>query len=145
MSVDGVDKAAGAGVGAGRFPFELPERYTYLGALVGGAQGQLVKLHDEKMRRSVALKVLQAPHDQVVRRRFRSEVAALLELAGHPNVVTLYDYEETEQHLLLFMEYCEQGSLADQAAQGSPPSLVELLELGAQVASALTRNVHRVR
>ena len=135
--MDSVDKAAGAGVGAGRFPFVLPGRYTYLGALVGGAQGQLVKLHDEKMLRFVALKVLQAPHDQVVRLRFRSEVAALLELAGHPNVVTLYDYEETEQHLLLFMEYCEQGSLADQVAQGSPPSLVELLGLGAQVASGL--------
>jgi serine/threonine protein kinase len=122
---------------AGRFPFVVPERYTYLGALVGGAQGQLVKLRDEKMRRSVALKILQAPHDQVVRRRFRSEVAALLELAGHPNVVTLYDYEETERHLLLFMEYCEQGSLADQLARDNPLPLAEVLRIGEQVAAGL--------
>jgi len=112
----------------------LPDRYQVVGAPIAGGQSQVVQLHDAKMRRDVALKVFAAPRDDAVRDRFRAEVSALLELSGHPHVVTLYDYEEDEEHLLLFLEYCDGGSLV--TSTGMLP-LIDLLAIAGRVADGL--------
>jgi len=113
--------------------FVLPERYRIVANLVGGSQGQVVQLHDQKMRRFVALKVLQAAHDPVVRRRFRAEVDALLMLAGHPNVVSLYDYDEDDGRLLLYFEFCDGGSLVGGRRLPAP----DVVRIGRQAAAGL--------
>ena len=37
----------------------------------------------------------------------------MIKLKGHPNIITLMDYEETKDKLYLIMEYCRGGELLE--------------------------------
>lgn len=73
----------------------------------GGMGSVYLGIH-EKLGRKVAIKVLHnhlAQNDQL-RRRFKNEAESMAKLQ-HPNIVTLYDYDENEDGLFLIMEYVE--------------------------------------
>lgn len=79
--------------------------------------------------RKAAIKVLlqQYANNPEIRARFKNEASALSKLQ-HPNIVTLYDYVETEDMLCLVMEYVEGHNLDHYIAniRGPIPEAVAL-------------------
>lgn len=84
-----------------------------LTALIGeGGMGHVYLGEHVSLGRKAAIKVLlqQYANNPEIRARFKNEAAALSRLQ-HPNIVTLYDYVETDDMLCLVMEYVEGHNL----------------------------------
>ena len=112
-------------------PFEI---IRLLGA---GGMGEVYAARDRQLNRSVALKVLRAdvvePHRHA---RFEQEARAASAL-NHPNICHTYQRGETpDGRPYIAMEYVE-GETLDQRLVESV-SLREALDIGIQIASALT-------
>ncbi len=108
-------------------------------ALIGrGGMATVYKGYQASVDRYVAIKVL-PPHpglDDMFIRRFRLEAKTIGGLQ-HPHILPLYDYGDTEDHILyLVMAYIDGGSLDDIIDAGPmPPKRVE--KILREVASAL--------
>jgi serine/threonine-protein kinase len=87
-------------------------RYDILGKLGEGAMGVVYRARDKTLGRVVALKMLSADlgADDELHKRFRREAQAIGHL-NHPNIVTVYDLEESEGHLYMAMELLEGDDL----------------------------------
>jgi serine/threonine-protein kinase len=87
-------------------------RYDILGKLGEGAMGVVYRAGDRTLGRVVALKMLSADlgADDELHKRFRREAQAIGHL-NHPNIVTVYDLEESEGHLYMAMELLEGDDL----------------------------------
>ena len=101
-----------------------------LTALIGeGGMGHVYLGEHISLGRKAAIKVLlqQYANNPEIRARFKNEAAALSRLQ-HPNIVTLYDYVETEDMLCLVMEYVEGHNLDHYIAnvRGPIPEAVAL-------------------
>src|SRR5665811_884518 len=73
--------------------------YEIQSPLGAGGLSQLYRASDTKLGRDVALKVLPAEmaHDPERLTRFRREAKALAQL-DHPNIVTIYSVEESDDY-----------------------------------------------
>ena len=82
--------------------------YEIQSPLGSGGMGEVYRATDTKLGRDVALKVLPAEmaHDPERLARFRREAKALAQL-DHPNIVTIYSVEESEDVHLLTMQLVE--------------------------------------
>jgi serine/threonine protein kinase len=101
-----------------------------LTALIGeGGMGHVYLGEHVSLGRKAAIKVLlqQYANNPEIRARFKNEASALSRL-HHPNIVTLYDYVETEDMLCLVMEYVEGHNLDHYIAniRGPIPEAVAL-------------------
>jgi len=80
--------------------------FEILEKLGEGGMGVVYKAHDTRLNRSVALKLL--PPDKVAdpdrKRRFIQEAQAASKL-NHPNIITIYDIESTNDADIIAMEY----------------------------------------
>src|SRR5688572_9940387 len=102
--------------------------------------GDVYRAEDQRLRRTVALKVVRPASDpEETSRQILAEARAGSALT-HPNIAVVYEVDEVEHHgaLLSFiaMEYVAGRTLADLAAQG-PLTLDAILDVGRQVADAL--------
>ena len=80
--------------------------------LIGtGAESTVYLATDERLKRNVAIKVVELADTQA-RNRALNE-ARLLGRINHPNVVKLYDVVEEPEHLILIMEYLQGMTLAN--------------------------------
>jgi serine/threonine-protein kinase len=83
--------------------------YTILAKLGQGGMGEVFKAKQERLDRLVALKIIrqeclsQDPH---AIRRFRQEAQAAAKLS-HPNIVTVYDFDQVADTYFLSMEYVD--------------------------------------
>src|SRR5262245_33850255 len=111
--------------------------YQVLGLLGAGGMGEVYHGHDSRLNRDVALKVLPPAFTGDADRlaRFRRE-ALLLASLNHPNIATIYGFEEFDGVSAIVMELIEGDTLADRIAQG-PLSIDEALRLTGQVVGAL--------
>ena len=87
----------------------LLERYRVLEPLGEGGSSKVVKAMDTKMDRVVAVKIIPAGRKTAVRALREAKTVALL---NHPNIVTLYEFEQSDGHYYLIMEFVEGQSLA---------------------------------
>ena len=92
--------------------------------------GQVYRARDTKLNRDVALKVLPESFADDPDRlaRFTREAQVLASL-NHPNVVTVYDVWEEQEHHWLSMEYMERGNLEERVLERGPQSLRVYLRL----------------
>jgi serine/threonine protein kinase/Flp pilus assembly protein TadD len=100
--------------------------------------GEVLLAHDTKLDRRTALKLLRAElaHDPQRRQRFITEAKAASAL-NHPNICTVYEVGEAEDHTpYIAMEYLEGQTLDQKLAQGSVDALT-ITDIGLQVADAL--------
>ena len=102
--------------------------------------GDVYRAEDQRLRRTVALKVVRAARDpEETSRRLLAEARAGSAFT-HPNIAVVYEVDEVEHDgaMLSFiaMEYVAGRTLADLAAQG-PLALDTILDVGRQVADAL--------
>ena len=112
--------------------------YKILDQLGAGGMGVVYRAQDTKLGRQVALKVLpastNATDDETVE-RFRREARTASAL-NHPNICTVYSFDEHQGQLYLAMELLD-GDPLDRRLSGRPLELRNMLDISTQVADAL--------
>ena len=95
------------------FAKAVKDRYENLTLLGEGGMGVTFRAFDIKLKRNVAIKVIQqkSASDARIHERFRREVL-LLSRVKHPNIVTIYDMSFERRPWYFTMEYIEGLSLA---------------------------------
>lgn len=102
-----------------------------------GGMGVVYRVHDGKLDRTVALKLLPlefASRPELLARLERE--ARALAAISHPNVATIHGLEEYDGRRCLVLEFVEGESLAERLRRG-PLSVDEALDVAAQVAHGL--------
>lgn len=103
-----------------------------------GGFGSVYRAIDTSLNRPVAVKLLDLQPDEPSLETFRREVAALSRLSNHPNIVTLYSAEITDQGLpYIVMEYASRGSLAGLASTDARVDIETVRSVGIKVCEAL--------
>jgi serine/threonine protein kinase/tetratricopeptide (TPR) repeat protein len=102
-----------------------------------GPLSEVYRAVDEKLERTVALKILRAhvELDPEADRRFEREARHTSHLA-HPNIATIYEYGEDSGRRYIAMEYL-QGRTLDKIIKDQQLGLDEALRVALQVSSAL--------
>src|ERR1039457_6295452 len=104
-----------------------------------GGMGVVYKARDSRLKRFVALKVL--PPEKVAdperKQRFVREARAASAL-NHPNIVTVYDIDQSDGIDFIAMEYVE-GKTLDEVIGRKGLKLNEALKYAVQIADALAR------
>ncbi len=88
--------------------------YHVLEKIGEGGMGNVFLAEDTKLGRQVALKFLHSRRlsDPTARERFIREAKAAAAL-NHPNIITVYEINEFEEHLYMAMEYVPGQTLAE--------------------------------
>ena len=112
-------------------PFEI------LGAIGAGAMGEVYRARDTRLNRDVAIKVLPGAFTENGERlrRFTREAQLLAQL-HHPNIATVFGFEESSGEHALVMELIDGEDLSTRIARGPIP-LDEALPIAKQIAEAL--------
>lgn len=111
--------------------------YRIVDQLGAGGMGVVYRAQDLQLGRQVALKVLPAAssdNDEAIE-RFKREARTASAL-NHPNICTIYGFDEHEGQLYLAMELLD-GEPLDRKLSGKPLELRLLLDIAVQVADAL--------
>ncbi len=112
-------------------------RYKIVEELGRGGMGIVYKAEDNKLKRTVALKLLppDLTGDSEAKERFirEAQAAAVLE---HPNICTIYEVDETEDKTFISMAYVDGQSLRDRVKTG-PLEVAEALDVAIQVSEGL--------
>jgi TolB-like protein/tRNA A-37 threonylcarbamoyl transferase component Bud32/Tfp pilus assembly protein PilF len=113
------------------------ERYQIIQELGRGGMGVVYKAHDTKLNRRVALKFLpqELTHITELKERFMREAQAAAAL-DHPNICTVYEFEETEDTTFISMAFIEGENLKKKIDQG-PLGLDEAIRIAIQTAEGL--------
>ncbi|MGB3861251.1 MAG: protein kinase [Candidatus Aminicenantaceae bacterium] len=112
-------------------------RYQIIQELGRGGMGVVYKAHDTKLKRTVALKFLpqELTHISEVKERFMHEAQAAAAL-DHPNICTVYEFDEAEDKTFISMAYIEGQSLKKKIERG-PLELDEAIRMAIQTAEGL--------
>jgi len=111
--------------------------YRIQAKIGAGGMGEVYRATDSRLGRDVALKVLPEEFARDGERmvRFEREAKVLASL-NHPNIASIYGFEESSGVRALVMELVEGPTLADRIKQGPIP-LDEALPVAKQIAEAL--------
>src|SRR5215218_5908525 len=112
--------------------------YRITEKLGAGGQGTVYKAVDERLGRTVVIKILspELTAREVNLKRFERE-AQLASSLDHPNICTIYGLHEAEGLHFIAMQHIE-GKNVRQLVNGRPLSLESALSITYQVADALT-------
>ncbi|HPR64877.1 MAG TPA: serine/threonine-protein kinase [Thermoanaerobaculia bacterium] len=109
------------GVGFSFYPGEiLKERFEILALLGIGGMGEVYRAHDLALRETIALKVV--PRQRLTPtalERTRREVRVIRHLS-HPGLLRTFDLHESNDHVLLSMEYIEEETLQQHLDTAGP-------------------------
>src|ERR1700727_333201 len=111
--------------------------YQIVSPLGVGGMGEVYRANDARLRREVAIKVVpeSTANDPDRLARFARE-AQFLAALNHPNIGSIYGFEESSSMLALVMELVEGPTLADRITQGPVP-LNDALPIMRQICEAL--------
>ena len=111
--------------------------YEVLEQIGKGGMGEVFKARDSKLGREVALKILppELVGDPEREMRFQREARALASLQ-HPNVASVYGFEEVDEVRFLVMELIAGTELTPRMKEG-PFSIAETRDIARQIASGL--------
>jgi serine/threonine protein kinase/Tfp pilus assembly protein PilF len=112
-------------------------KYRVIEELGRGGMGIVYKAEDVRLKRMVALKFLppELTHIAEIRDRFMREAQAAAAL-DHPNICTVYEFDQAEGKAFISMAYIEGRSLRKRTDSG-PLELEEALKISVQVAAGL--------
>ena len=119
----------------------LPSRYATPELIAYGGMGEVYRASDESLGRTVAVKVLSERYarNEEFHARFLREAQTAASLTGEPNVIVIYDVDETDGGLpFIVMEYVPGGTVADRLRAGRVAPEQSLRWL-AETAAALDR------
>jgi serine/threonine protein kinase len=111
--------------------------YRIIRKLGAGGMGEVYLAEDTRLDRTVALKILPADVASDKRRmqRFKQE-AKLASSLNHPNILTIFEFGDTESLHFISSEYVD-GSTLRQHVKSAPLKLPEIIDISAQVVAAL--------
>ncbi len=97
-------------------------RYRFVELLGKGAMGEVYRAHDLRLRRDVAVKVLDPKllSDESIRKRFLAE-ARLQGRLEHPGIVPIYDLVKKRRDLFIVMRFVEGANLNQMLAETARP------------------------
>src|SRR5712671_5375442 len=110
--------------------------YHIVSKIGEGGMGEVYLAQDTRLDRKVALKILPAEvaaHPDRMK-RFVQEAKAASAL-NHPNIITIYEIDETESGHFIATEFIDGETLREWKQK--PSGLSESLDIAAQIASAL--------
>jgi Tol biopolymer transport system component len=112
-------------------------QYEVCGDLGAGGMGEVYRARDPRLGREVALKVLPEAFAADAQRlgRFEREAKVLASL-NHPNIGSIYGFEDSSGVRALVMELVEGSTLAERIGKGGIP-VDEALPIAKQIAEAL--------
>jgi len=123
-------------------PHLKSDRYRLERELGRGGMGRVYKAYDLKLERVVALKLIRLDNAldgrEVEERiaRFRREAKATAKL-NHPNIVSLYDYDEVDGMLYMTVEYVEGPSVEQMLSARKRLAIPEVVRIIKQTCLAL--------
>ncbi|WP_234401744.1 serine/threonine-protein kinase, partial [Thermobifida halotolerans] len=117
----------------------LDGRYRLVERLGAGGMGEVWRGHDERLDRPVAVKLIhpEAISDEGTVARFRREARVTARLAGHPNIVILYDYGADGETVYAVMELVTGCPLNVLLRERGPLPIRLAARWGAQVCAGL--------
>ena len=127
LSAEAVDSMVGQEVGP----------YRILSLLGRGGMGAVYLAENRRLNKKVALKFLSAEYvtDNWAKRQLIKEAQAVAML-DHPNICTVYDFEEIGEHSFIVMQYIEGATLTNLIRKKSvQPD--QFIPLARQIANAL--------
>jgi len=112
-------------------------QYKILEKIGSGGQGTVYKALDTKLNRQAVIKILPPELTQKTAnfKRFERE-AQLCSQLDHPNICTIYDFNEADGVFYIAMQYVE-GKNVRQLVSGRPLELKSALSIAIQVTDAL--------
>jgi len=112
--------------------------YTIVRELGRGGMGRVYLAGDDKLGRTVAIKMLapQLTSDPIHRERLRREARAAAVLT-HPGICTVYALEEFDGDLYIITEFVDGHTLRDEIA-GARPSIDHIIATCRELAAALS-------
>src|SRR5262247_1085848 len=112
-------------------------RYEIRSKIGEGGMGEVYLAQDTRLDRKVALKLLPADvaADPSRMRRFVQEAKAASGL-NHPNIITIYEIDESDSRHFIAMEFVEGETLRERMQAGAL-KLSEAVKIATQTASAL--------
>ncbi len=110
--------------------------YTIRRKIGAGGMGVVYQAYDERLERTVALKMmLSLDQDETARKRFWREARAAASV-NHPHVCQVYEVVEHDGQLFIAMELLEGEPLADHLKRG-PLSVDEAVPIAVDMLAAL--------
>ncbi|MDR3128099.1 MAG: serine/threonine protein kinase [Bifidobacteriaceae bacterium] len=121
----------------------INNRYVLESVIAEGGMGQMFKGFDKNLNRPVAIKTQNADYagGQEYLRRLRIEAMNSASLI-HQNIVSIHDYQESDNFGFLIMEYVESKSLAQILLEVERMTPQRILPILSQVAFGLAK-AHR--
>ncbi|MES1243808.1 MAG: protein kinase [Acidobacteriota bacterium] len=137
------DARSGSWAAGGGSPGREVGPYRIGEVLGGGGMGIVYRGEDTRLGRSVALKFLppELTRDPVSKARFLQEARTASALE-HPNVCTIYDVGETEEHQLYLAMPCYDGETLRRKIERGPLPVAEAVDCALQTARGLAK-AHR--
>ena len=120
-------------------PGQTLRHYRIVEKIGAGGMGEIWRANDPRLDRDVAIKVL--PPDFAANEQFRARFereARTISSLNHPNICTLFDVGEEDGTHFLVMELIAGESLAERLRRDGPIPVEQVLQIGGQIASALT-------
>jgi eukaryotic-like serine/threonine-protein kinase len=113
--------------------------YEVIASLGSGGMGEVVKAHDSRLGRDVAIKVLHGDMttDETRKQRFIQEARAASAL-NHPNIITIYEINQERGMDYLVME-CVDGKTLDQLIPEGGMTVEAIQRIAVQLADALAK------
>jgi len=111
--------------------------YTIERKLASGGMGVVYQARDERLARTVAVKMmLSLEHDETARKRFWREARAAASV-NHPNVCQIYEVGEDQGQLFIAMELLDGEPLAEHLKEHGPLSVERAVAIATDILAAL--------
>jgi len=146
-SSEALDKAK---LNVGRLTGKVVSHYRVVEVIGGGGMGLVYRAEDLKLGRAVALKFLpeEVGDDPKARKRFGREAHAVSAL-DHPNICTVYDFDEHKGHPFIAMQLLQGKTLREYLSDGrfrltQPKGLEVAIQIAAGLEAAHEKGIiHR--
>ena len=93
-------------------PYELHKDLKFLGEIDHGAFGNVIHVYETKKNLDLAIKVINKVGVGIQLIKEMKEEISILKKLNHDNIVKFYGYSETNNQLLIKMEYIKYGTLS---------------------------------
>src|SRR5205809_3860273 len=112
------------------------DNYQVLSLLGVGGMGEVYRARDTKLGREVAIKVLPAGFASGSDRLRLEREARAVSALNHPNILTIYEIKEVDEHLFIATEFVDGENLRERLREGRM-KLGEVVEVAIKVAIEL--------